>query len=1162
MKHRHHVLLLWLGFACLASAQTTAVLSPIPRVQYLDSSGRPLNGGRLYSYAAGTSSPANTYTDSTGSVANTNPIVLDAGGRAGVWILPTVPYKFTLRDRNGVLIWTVDNVTAGAGSSGGGGGGGGGSFLPLTGGTMSGSISFGGNQIYSIGDSTNRVGVLYTGSVNAYVGLFPGVSGGAAVGSNTRRFNKLWANGADIDGEFTLPQISGGTAQCLEASTAGIVSGTGAPCGGGGGGGGGAAGPNTAVQFKTSLGAFGGDASMVWDNGSKQLTITTAGATAGFVVNTGFVHADAGFVTSNSAINSIQAPIGGLSGKWLVATDSLFLIEETAPALSGLGQTRIYADSSTHNVQVSQNGGAYTTLGGGSGSPGGANTNVQFNASGAFGGSANFAWDNTTRQLNVTTVGATAGIKVNTGYMQADGGFLASGCTAANCIQAIVGGLSGKWLTATDSVFFLEEAAPALSAGGQARIYADSSTHTLQVSQDGGAYAALGGGSGSPGGANTNVQFNSVGAFGGSTNFTWDNSTRQLNVTTAGATAGIKVNTGFLQADGGLSAASCALINCIQAVSGGLTGKWLTATDSVFLVEEAAPALSAGGQVRIYADSGTHSIRVSQNGGAYAPLGGSGTPGGANTNIQFNSSGSFGGSANLVWDNSTQQLNVTTAGSTAGIKVTTGYLEAIGGFSASTCVAINCVQAPTGGLSGKFLTASDSLFLLEEAAPALSGAGQARIYADTATHTLQVSQNGGAYAAFGAGGAFVPLAGGTMSGLLTIGVSSGSAAALQNSGGTATLTVTNTSGGPTAVFSRDVTVNSATGGAVGLGPTVWLPATDNSVSLGDNTHRFNNIFGDVFLRSTLSMGGFTVLDSARNASFANLTISGTCSGCNTAPVFNATNSGSSITFQNSNTNFQVDGNGNVSAHGDFNMTGPSSTYKANGVVFVDASRNATFQSGVFLNGVNVAGGSFLVVGGSLFNGNVGIVSTLTMGSGATINGSATTNGKVVLAAGNVSGLSSVEVQGRSTGTTTNALIVREVANPFGSGITMMHGSTLDAAWQAGSGSSALHVVGSDGFTTRFLVYQNGHMQAGGNPPPSVSGSASCTLVGGANDVRGTANCTASGSATITFQTAYSSVPVCVSSSPSSGASVTLVTTSGISFATFAGGQQLNYHCIQ
>lgn len=67
-------------------------------------------GGKLYTYQAGTSTPQATYTDSTGSTPNANPVVLDANGEASVWADPTLSYKFILQDSNGVQQWTVDNV--------------------------------------------------------------------------------------------------------------------------------------------------------------------------------------------------------------------------------------------------------------------------------------------------------------------------------------------------------------------------------------------------------------------------------------------------------------------------------------------------------------------------------------------------------------------------------------------------------------------------------------------------------------------------------------------------------------------------------------------------------------------------------------------------------------------------------------------------------------------------------------------------------------------------------------------------------------------------------------------------------------------------------------------------------------------------------------------
>jgi hypothetical protein len=87
-----------------------AILVPGPKFQNFDSNGDPLVGGRLYTYAAGTTTSQATYTDSTGSAANTNPIILDARGEANVWIDPGLSYKYVLKDANDVTIWTVDNI--------------------------------------------------------------------------------------------------------------------------------------------------------------------------------------------------------------------------------------------------------------------------------------------------------------------------------------------------------------------------------------------------------------------------------------------------------------------------------------------------------------------------------------------------------------------------------------------------------------------------------------------------------------------------------------------------------------------------------------------------------------------------------------------------------------------------------------------------------------------------------------------------------------------------------------------------------------------------------------------------------------------------------------------------------------------------------------------
>ena len=92
-------------------------LSPVGGVaaQFFTNTGAVLTGGKLYTYAAGTTTPAATYTSSGGGTLNTNPIVLDAAGRVPnsgeIWIGSSVQYKFVLKDSNDVLIATYDNIS-------------------------------------------------------------------------------------------------------------------------------------------------------------------------------------------------------------------------------------------------------------------------------------------------------------------------------------------------------------------------------------------------------------------------------------------------------------------------------------------------------------------------------------------------------------------------------------------------------------------------------------------------------------------------------------------------------------------------------------------------------------------------------------------------------------------------------------------------------------------------------------------------------------------------------------------------------------------------------------------------------------------------------------------------------------------------------------------
>lgn len=111
----------------------TEVLSPVPVSKFWGNDGKPLNGGRVFTYSAGTTSKIPTFTDNTGGVQNPNPVVLDYRGEARIWIPPNVAFKYVLAppgsdDPPTNPIFTVDQIVSAQ-------------LLTLYGGTDTGSVN-------------------------------------------------------------------------------------------------------------------------------------------------------------------------------------------------------------------------------------------------------------------------------------------------------------------------------------------------------------------------------------------------------------------------------------------------------------------------------------------------------------------------------------------------------------------------------------------------------------------------------------------------------------------------------------------------------------------------------------------------------------------------------------------------------------------------------------------------------------------------------------------------------------------------------------------------------------------------------------------------------------------------------------------------------------
>src|SRR5262245_9387485 len=93
----------------------TGSMSPVAIQQFFDQNGDPLSGGKLSFYQAGTSTPIPAYADVALTTPLSNPVVLDAAGRAPELYLAALSYKQVLQDASNVTLWTADNVmSAGA----------------------------------------------------------------------------------------------------------------------------------------------------------------------------------------------------------------------------------------------------------------------------------------------------------------------------------------------------------------------------------------------------------------------------------------------------------------------------------------------------------------------------------------------------------------------------------------------------------------------------------------------------------------------------------------------------------------------------------------------------------------------------------------------------------------------------------------------------------------------------------------------------------------------------------------------------------------------------------------------------------------------------------------------------------------------------------------
>lgn len=229
--HTSIVLLFVLALCSIANAQVPVTLAPVAKQQFFSMTGAPLAGGFVHTYSAGTTTPLATYTDSTGTVIASNPIVLDSGGFVAIW-LQGVSYKFVLCAAGsggtglcageGAIQWTIDGITP----------------PPF----LNGNNSWTGNETHSGIETFNSTIALNAGG--SMSGAFSGnptfsgtVTAGALAVSGIATVTILKtdtiAGTNTVGGTWTVSGAAGG-AGATPGESIQVLAGTGAPTGAGG----------------------------------------------------------------------------------------------------------------------------------------------------------------------------------------------------------------------------------------------------------------------------------------------------------------------------------------------------------------------------------------------------------------------------------------------------------------------------------------------------------------------------------------------------------------------------------------------------------------------------------------------------------------------------------------------------------------------------------------------------------------------------------------------------------------------------------------------------------------------------------------------------------------------------------------------------------------
>ena len=215
------LMLAGLAFAALPMVSKPVLaqgILPEALTQFTDANGAPLAAGSVAFYIPNTLTPKTTWADSGLTVQNTNPVQLNAAGRASIW--GSGSYRQIVKDVNGNTIW--DQVTSAAAT-----------LSSMPNGTVASNLSgvpaaAAANTVTSVLDVIGNVqgSVMYRGATS-WILLPPGTNG-QLLTSGGPAANPSWSSGQNLPSLYSglVVQTTSNTAVVINANALSLNNGT------------------------------------------------------------------------------------------------------------------------------------------------------------------------------------------------------------------------------------------------------------------------------------------------------------------------------------------------------------------------------------------------------------------------------------------------------------------------------------------------------------------------------------------------------------------------------------------------------------------------------------------------------------------------------------------------------------------------------------------------------------------------------------------------------------------------------------------------------------------------------------------------------------------------------------------------------------------------